>query len=283
MTGVQTCALPIFISVNINQQDILDQYQISKKEVEDVIDFTVKEITVAFADQWQAQAKADLKSTRSRYIQNLKVIDEGRMQGAVVLDYTHDPLIKMIEEGHDAYDLKLAFEKSNKKHIKKDGGWYLTVPFQIGTPDVQVESGFANTMPNEVYNIAKNKPTSSVTNRSQGLTATEIGSGNGVPQNYQIPKTRAAIINIPKSQAFEEYKHKTTLFQGVVKTTDSVTGQNSYTSFRRVSDKSDPNSWIHPGFTAANLAEKAFDNFESKMQTVLENAMGSSLKNIGIE
>ena len=57
----------------------------------------------------------------------------------------------------------------------------------------------------------------------------------------------------------------------------------SYNSFRRVSDKSDPSSWIHPGFTAANLAEKAFDNFESKMQSVLEKAMEAGLSSIGLE
>ena len=247
-----------------------------------MIDFTIKEITAAFAGQWVAQAKQDLNVTKMRYINNLKVVDEGRMLGAVVLDYT-DPLVRMIEEGASAFDMKEGFEKSSKKHIKKDGGWYLTVPFKMGTPGTQTSSGFANIMPMEVYNIVSKKPVSNTTNRSQGLTSSEIGTGNGVPQNFQAPRVRATIVEIPKSQAFQEYQHKSSIFQGVSKTTDAVTGQSSYGSFRRVSDLSDASSWIHPGINAANLAEKAFDNFEAKMQSVLEKAMGAALSNLGLE
>jgi hypothetical protein len=266
----------MLIPITINADDILEQYQISQKEVEDVIDYTVKQITAAFAVKWEETAKNSLSSTRDRYVQNLKVVDEGRMAGAVILDYSKDPLIKMIEEGASAFDMKEGFKNSSKKHIKKDGGWYLTIPFKIGTPDSQVTSGFANIMPQEVYNIVKKKDANPITNKSQGLSKTEV------PTEFQAPKIRAAIV-IPESTTFKEYQHKASIHQGIFKQKDSITGQVSYGSFRRVSDKSDESSWVFPGLDAKNLAEKAYSEFESNMQTVLEGAMDSALSYFGFE
>jgi len=42
--------------------------------------------------------------------------------------------------------------------------------------------------------------------------------------------------------------------------------QNTYMTFRRVSDKSDENSWIHKGFEAHNFMEKALE--ESQVDKV---------------
>ena len=266
----------MIIPISINQDDLLSQFQISKEEVENVIDYTVKEITAAFAVAWEQEANTQLKSTRSRYTQSLRVIDEGRMTGAVLLDYSKDPLIKMIEEGASPFDMKENFSKSAKRHEKKDGGWYLTIPFKIGTPGSSVISGFANIMPSSVYKIVKEKPISPVTGRSSGLSKTEI------PEAFAVPKVRAAIV-IPESQAFKEYQHKHSLQEGIFKQTDTVTGQSSYGSFRRVSDKSDADSWIFPGMDPKNLAESAFNKFENNMQTVLGDAMDSALSYFGIE
>jgi hypothetical protein len=265
----------LIVPININTDDITSQYNISTKEMDELIDHVIKDITAAFAAKWEETANRELKSTRSRYVQNLKVIDEGRMQGAVTLDYSKDPLIQMIEEGASSFDMKKNFEKSDKKHIKANGtGWYMSIPFSIGTPGVVESSGFSSVMPSQIYNLIKAKPSSPITNRSQGL------SNNEIPKEYSIPKVRAA-ITIPESQAFAEYKHKSSIFSGVFKQTDSVTGQNSYGSFRRVSDKSDPDSWIYPGMDAKNLAEKAMDSFNTNLQEVLSDSMDSAIEYFG--
>ncbi len=265
----------MLINVSINSQDILDQYSISKEEVDNVIDYTVKEITAAFASRWQETASQELKGTRDRYNQNIRVVDEGRMAGAVILDYSKDPLIKMLEEGASPFDIKKGFENSAKKHIKKDGGWYLTIPFKVGTPGVEV-TGFANVMPSQIYNIAKEKVISPISNRSQGIKKEEL------PTGFEIPKVRAAIV-IPESKGFAEYQHKSSIFQGIYKSKDEVTGQNTYGSFRRVSDKSDPNSWIHPGIQAKNLMEKTLDRFEPTIEAVTKSAMDTALQYFGFE
>jgi len=264
------------VPIYINQEDILSQFNMSQREVEGVIDSTIKEITASFASAWENEANSTLKSTRERYINNLKVIDEGRMQGAVVLDYSKDKLVKMIEEGCSPFDLKNGFSNSDKKHITKSGGWYLTIPFSFGAPDSSMVSGFANILPSSVHQIVKQQPVNPETNRSAGLSKSEI------PSEFAIPKVRAAIV-IPESTAFKEYQQKHSIYEGVFKSKDSVMGQNTYGSFRRVSDKSDENSWIHPGMEEGNFAEKAFGKFETNMQTVLEDAMDSALSQFGFE
>lgn len=262
----------MLIPIVINSQDILDQYNnISKQETEDVCDLAVKNLTAAFYEAWVNEAEQSLKATRSRYIQNLSLIDSGRLSGAIVLSYKYDPLIKMIEEGREAFDMKTGFANSSKKHIKKDGGWWLTIPFSQGTPGAD-SSAFTNILPSQVYNVVKAKPVSLITNQSQGLTTAEL------PNQFAGAKTRAAI---PKSEIFLAYQHKSSIYTGVIKKTDAVTGQNSYHSFRRVSDKSDANAWIFPGFEAKNLAETTWDKFQPRMQQVLEDSMNSALQAFG--
>lgn len=266
----------MLVPITINHQDLRDQYTISEQGIEMVIDFTIKEITAAFAEAWANQAKQDLKSTRERYINNLRVVDEGRMSGAVILDYSKDPIVPMLEEGASAFDQKEGFAKSSKKKFKKNGGWYLTIPFSVGSPGVVESSTFSNVLPKPVYDIVKAKPVSPVTGRTVGLGKNEI------PQEYSIPKTRAA-VTIPESKTFNEYKHKASVNQGVYRKEDATTGQSSYGSFRRVSDKSDENSWVFPGITAYNLAEKAFAGFETRVEPILESSLNSALSYFGID
>lgn len=263
------------ISINI---DDLSQFNLTKQQTEDCIDYCIKEITSSFAATWEAAAKQELHSTRETYIKNLFVVDEGRMSGAVVLSYS-DPLVRMIEEGCSAFDQKLAFAKSDKRKpsYRKDGptGWYLTVPFKVGTPNTLADTGFSFVMPNEVYAAIKNKPVNETTNKAT-LTKTEV------PSQYATPTTRAAVTQIPTSKVFEEYKRKGSIHEGIVKTKDTTTGQNSYNSFRRVSDNSDESSWIFPGLEPKLLAEKSFSTFESKLDIETTKALNKALDQLGI-
>ena len=264
----------MIVPISINLDD-LQQFSLTREETEGIVDYTIKEITAKFAEQWEATAREELHQTRDRYISNLFVVDSGRMQGMVILDYSKDPLIKGLEEGLSSFDEKIGFENSPKKKVTKSGGWYLTIPFKIGTPDAIGEgSGFSFNMSSEVYPIIQSKPVD-----SQGkatLTLKEI------PASQAIPQTRAAINAIPTSKAFEAYTHKTSVNQGIVKTVDSVTGQSSYNSFRRVSDKSDPNAFIHPGIPAKNLAELSLSKFETTLDTELSKIVDAALDNFGI-
>lgn len=240
---------------------------------ERVLDSVVKDITASFAREWEKQAQNILHQTRSRYLNNLHVVDTGRMTGAVVLDYSKDPLMRMIEEGATAFDLKDGFSKSSKKKLKANGGWYLTIPFRHAAPESIAESSvFSNKMPKDVYEVIKKKQATidmpGGGKRSIGLKIGEI------PAEYKAPATNIT-NDVPESKAFKS------IYEGIVKIQDPKTEQSMYMSFRRVSDKSLDDSWTHPGIDEYNIAGRAFNEFEQNIEVELNFAMNKILDTLG--
>lgn len=270
------------MQIILDTQSLLAQFNISKPQIEALIDYVVKDITASYARRLERQAKEQLHQTRMTYIRNIKVFDEGRFKGSVLLDYSKNKLVKMLEEGANPFDMKLGFERSDKKHIKANGvGWYLTIPFREANPNAIAESDIfsGGIMPQEIYSIVKEKPadipTSSGGLKSAPTTLSEL------PEKFQIPKTRAMVTNNVTNKVFEEYKNKTSIYEGISKMQDPVTGQNTYMSFRRVSDLSDPNSWIHSGIVAHNLMDKALMELEGQLPYELNNSTNNALSILG--
>lgn len=268
------------IPIVINTSDIISQFTVTKDQLESLIDYVIKDITVAFAREWEEQAKLNLKSTRQRYLENLKVVDSGRMSGSIVLDYTKDPVVRMVEEGQSAFDMKEGFKKSDKKKFTLAGGWYLTIPFRVGTPDIVGESSaFATKMPQEIYAIIKKRPTiipvAGGGKRSEGLKIKDL------PATFQQKLVRPKVSN--ENKTFEAYQHKSAIYEGLSKVRDNVTGQNRYMNFRRVSDKSDENVFIHTGIEESNLSSKAMDSFQTSVEAVLQRSMDNALNKLGFD
>lgn len=277
---------PVFIDAS----DLTSQFQgITIENIENLCDNIAKGLAAGYARRLEEEAQQALHQTRKRYIQNIRVIDSGRLEGLVLLDYSKDPMIRMIEEGASAWDMKGAFLNSDKVKYTKDGRKYLTIPFRFGTPGAVGESDvFTNILPEGIYKVVKNKATDQVSSgggtQSQGLTIGEI------PKDFQIPQYRNVITN-QGNVLFEEYQHKNSLYEGLIKQKDSVTGQNTYHSFRRVTEAgigkngeklgSDPNSWVHPGIEAHNLIDKALFNFQIEHETGL--LLDQELSRLGFE
>jgi len=153
----------------------------------------------------------------------------------------------MIENGISAFDMKEGFEKSSKKIITrdKDGalGWYLTIPFTFAQPGSLGQSQkFTGILPQDVARALKSKQK---TNPQASLSLSDI------PGEFRIPAMRPA-VSLLGGDLIPEYTNKTSIYEGI----HSV-GNGQVMSFRRVSNKSDDNSWIHTGITAYNLADKA--------------------------
>lgn len=267
----------MYVKVDINADDIANQFHLSEQEVSSVIDLSIKNLAGKFAELWEHEAELSLHSTRERYIQNLHVIDEGRMTGTVLLDYSKDPLIKMLEEGASAFDQKQYFKKSDKVKYNKAGGWYLTIPFKLGTPNAVGDSlGGITNLPPQVYAVVKQQPINPATNRSAGL------KGLDIPEPFNVPQTRASIPG-QKSDIFEAYKHKSSIFEGAFKQKDTVTGQNTYGSFRRVGQESEDNAFIFPGLERLDLADKALTKLDAVMDIELQRSINQALASFGFE
>lgn len=249
--------------------DLREEFNMSQKDVDGLLDYTVKEITAAFAQEWENQASQNLHSSRNLYMRSIIVSDPGQFKGAVELV---NDVPNMIESGKPPYDMKPALLNGKKAKTGKNGKKYNTVPYSIGTPDA-LEENFSTIMPEAVYEAVKSKPqdipiVGGV--RTQGLTKDEI------PEQYREPQSKlVTVINTKFDAEWKKYTHKSSIYEGIIRQKSNVTGQNSYMSFRRVSENSDPLAWIHPGFVAMNLAEKAYDALD--IQSVSTNAIDNYL------
>jgi hypothetical protein len=258
----------VLIPISIDTSDLQSEFSMSKEDIESMIDNTVKAITLQAYNNWSQQASSNLNSTRSRYLDNLILVDEGKMKGAVILR-DDDPLVMMLEDGASEFDIKEGMAKSPKRKFGKDGSWYMSIPMRFATPSALGESEvFAGVMPPEIYERIKGASTNIPTGggmRSKGLTLDEI------PTQYQEKTVRQAIPKSKLMAARQEYISKSSKFEGLVKMKDSSTGQTSgYMTFRRISEKSDPASWIHKGFEKRNFAEKALVETESQIESITD-------------
>jgi hypothetical protein len=256
----------ILAPIVIDTQSMADQFtQLTADDINNMLDNIAKGLAASFAAQLQETAAKELKATRNRYLQSIKLVDSGMLEGTVMLDYSKDKLIQMIEEGAAAFDMKAGFMASAKVKIGKNGGKYLTIPLRQGVPGTIGDSGnFAFIMPKEIWKIAKNKPltipVSGGGSRSAGISLSEI------PAQFATPTLRPAIQDNAGKVLFKEYQHKTPDAQGITKYQDPTTGQNRYMAFRRVSEKSNESAFIHPGIKAYHLIQKTLGNFNEQQE-----------------
>jgi hypothetical protein len=258
------------IPIYIDTRALFEGLSITDEQCNAFVDNVVKDITYGYFVQLNKEAESALDSTRSRYIRNIRLVDSGKMSGTVILDYSKDKLVRMVEEGASAFDMKPDFLNSSKVKTGKNGNRYLTIPFRLSNPNAVADSSmFAGKLPKAVYVEVKNKPSTIYVSgggtRSAGLKPSEI------PEPYDERLTRPTILDDSGNVLFDEYVHKSSIYAGVFKQTDNVTGQNTYNSFRRVSENSDKLAWIHKGITAKGLMEVAFANFN------IESEIGASI------
>jgi hypothetical protein len=254
--------------ITIDLTGLQSQFGLDANTVNQLTEVCIQAVSAAVLANWTALAKRELGSTREEYIQNLNKVDVGRFAKQIVLTGV---LPNMLEQGASPFDIKQGFKKSPKarhtiaKYNKKGqvispgGQWYLTVPFRIGVPGTLGQAGFSGQMPTEIYDLMKKRATGVALDRSE------------IPSPYDVPRSRAAIAATPTTPYYAKYVHKTSLYDGLTKRTAQYgkTTQNTYGTFRRASENSDPLSWIHKGLVARNLAERAVQITD--VDTIVEN------------
>lgn len=263
--------------ITIDLSGLKGQFGIDDAVLDQLTETCVNAVTAVIYANWEALAKQRLKSTLPEYVQNIIKVDKGRFSKQIVLTGI---LPNMIEQGASAFDIKEGFKKSPKvrhtiakygkkgKVISPGGAWYLTIPFRIGVPGTLGQAGFSGAMPTEVYNIMRKRSS------GLGLNKAEI------PSPYDLPLTRAAIPATPNNPYYAAYTHKNSIYEGMTKRTAQYakTSQNTYGTFRRAGENSDPLSWIHKGITPYNLAEEAVRITD--VDTIVENEVTQFLDTI---
>ncbi|WAB25255.1 hypothetical protein M5_0077 [Lysinibacillus phage vB_LfM_LysYB2] len=224
-------------------------------QIEAVASAAVSSTLMATKSKWETIAQQRLTTTRNDYLLGLNADDSMTQPDA----YTGVLVLRgkwpnMLETGFQAYDMKPGFMSGPRVKQKKDGGWYTTIPFRHTTPGSTGSAVGGKSMPDDIYSQAR------ALRGQKQLTGTET--------------------SYPAKTSWAGYQHKSGIYEGMRKNTkqyDKAT-QNSYFTFRRVSDKSDPESWKHPGFPgvkALDVVEPwARETFAKVFNANIKNAMG---------
>ena len=260
----------------VDLSDVIAEFQMQAAAASAMTQQVVDDVTTAVLINWRSAAKSELNSTRNEYMRSIYLGDQSRFKNVLILRGT---LPNMIEFGAQPFDLKDGFAKSSKAKHTKNGGWYLTIPFRWATPGALGENpAFANTMPQDVHQLARQlRPRQSTVGRSSPGQSLASGS---LPARHQTRGTRGATSNALTGQNFPAYQHRSPLLAGLQRNQQTYASatQNTYSTFRRVSSKSDPNSWIHTGIEAHDLASKAFRNTD--FETIVNNSVDRFLSGL---
>lgn len=238
----------------IDMSGVIDEFLLSEDETKSLSRFVLANISDEYMRYWERNIDTNLRSTRSEYKQG--IFTEQPDDFSIIFGMTprQSKLGMMLEEGASAYDIKEGMASSQKKKPKKGGGWYITVPFRHATSEALAESmTFSGRMPREVEAAVK------VSDKPLNLA--------DLPPNYQQRKT-----------SWVGYKHKAAIYEGLHRRDISATQKEKrggYYTFRRISDKSEENSWMHPGFEPLKLMEKSLSDLP--LDTIVDRAVDKFL------
>lgn len=238
------------IPLNIDISEVVQEFELTALQAEELGSTIIDRITTEYVNKWESLVNSGLRQTRKLYKKAMYVDRLAPMTVEFGLQPGDDGLALALEEGREPWDEKPFFRASRKRKTKLGGGWYLTIPFRHATAGAVAESmSFKSVLPQEVYDIAKN-------NGGRGVRL------NQLPSQYQQLGVRGE-IRTAAGAILPEYTHKSPRYQGLVRIEISSTskeaerGRGGYFTFRRVSDRSDPNSWINPGLTPRKFMDKA--------------------------
>jgi hypothetical protein len=266
------------ININIDLNPVLESYRIPKNVFKDITQTVIEALSWNIYNNIRQSAQSKLRSTRNVYINNLNYPDISRLKGIIVLTGN---LPNMLESGAPAFDMKSGFMKSPKVKKSKNG-WYMTIPFRWGAPGSLAENeAFSNKMPKEIHDIVKGLTSGLTVFGGRGRSGQGIPFGM-LPSKHQSSGMRGAFTNMQTRKSFGVYVHKNPIHQGIQKKTQMYQNamQNTFVSFRRVSDKSDSTSWIHRGFERGDFFGKGINNTDG--DKIVGNVVSKSLEDLGI-
>lgn len=239
------------IPINIDVSDFVQKWQLTVEQTDLFVFTMLDQVSFRFADEWRSKAGQELKQTRQEYQKSIYI---EKLDNYNVIVGLKGWLPNAVEQGISGFDQKEGFERSSKRKVKKDGGWYLTVPFRFATPTALAESSiFSKILPQKVYEVAKKV----LTNDRVQLNVSQL------PERYRELQVRPEVMD-RFGTTYQPYQHRAPIYAGMQRN-EGGTEENphgSYMTFRRISDLSDPDAWIHTGIEAHNLVEKTLSNFD---------------------
>ena len=159
-----------------------------------------------------------------------------------------------LEFGKGPWDMKPMLLGGKNVRISR-GVRYNTVPFRHRTPGAATrDQHFSGVMPKDIYKRAK------------ALTVGQRLYGTG--KDYPA-----------KSNATTGYQHKSNFYEGM-KRHVGPDQKSHFSTMRRVSDNSDPDSWIHPGYEPHNIASGVANYCRPIVEEMIRDAAIADMVNV---
>jgi hypothetical protein len=220
-----------------------------------------------------------MKNPSGDYARGIHIEHNGPFDKAIVNDSKN---AEILEYGAPEIDMKDYPAKSRKsritKHGKNKGQPYLIIPFRWGTKDTV---GFRNVMPVEINNIVekfKKMETLVDADNSDYKTPNAYGEMVGRAQ-YNKGYDRLNIVQIINAEP--DVSINQIFNMSVMVRTKDDTGIDraaGYLTFRVLSAKSPPGSWIKPASPARHVTDGVVKETEKKVNNLIEAGV---MKDVG--
>lgn len=182
-----------------------------------------------------------------------------------------EPIASLFEDGYAAFDMRRMLATHGK--TAEDGHKYLRIPF--GHPEERLKR--AGLDPEEYKNLKGSirLPRGERAGNPQykwGERLTDVGEVGKRRKYFTIleaPRSRFPFKTNAPAMGFSgsrfpsattiDYTWKTSPFENLSRFVGTQGNTSGYMTFRTISEKSDPASWIHPGLRAMHIAGNAVE------------------------
>lgn len=215
-------------------------------------------IAEAARGEWIRVARQRLRTSSRAYIAGISEVEHRGSEASIKL---RGWLPNALEEGHAPFDMKPGFLRSPNVKRTARGRPYMHVPIAQKVPGGGDRG--PNVMPWPIYRLAKAMP---------------VGKPLTLPSKYSGYGLRSRLS--PDNSKWGPYTWKSSPYSGVIKTPQfpgQLRSPMQYGTIRTISRRSDPNSWIHPGFQARNLMDMAATNLDRIVPDIVERVLGGTL------
>lgn len=237
------------LKINIDVAKLAAEFRELALEAEQEITKAVAGLATMTHARVAEQASMKLKSSLKQFQDNLGFEEISPGIWVVSIDQPALWVEEGIEPGHD-----MKPDLLKNAEVGPNGKRHKVIPFDHGAPPTQRNA----TADRIVGELKQGLREINKKRKDNGLQAVNIAkiekNSDGSPRVGKLHE-----FDIPSDKPTANAKHPALKGLTIYQSKDSKTGniRRDVLTFRTVSDSSDPNSWIHPGFKAQNFLDEA--------------------------
>lgn len=190
----------------------------------------------AVREKWVEIASSELHATRQAYLESISPVRVEGERAAIELraDSEEGWLANAIEHGAPSWDMKQDFTPTG---VTEDGALYARVKFTYGGERGNPKKGL------RALGRPYGRTGEAEADRVGRRVRRELGKAGGGP-------LKPGQVGLPSMKP----THKTDIYAGLTRSPGQIGVASLY---RTLSENSDPDSWIHPGFEPHDFLERA--------------------------